>query len=76
MAAAGNPAKMAAVLREGGKEELDAVQKLFWDIASSTGLGTDRKAMGETLRNLYGQFGFNLSEKQVELISQGRNYSL
>ena len=76
LAAAGNPAKMAAVLREGGKEELDAVQKLFWDIASSTGLGTDRKAMGETLRNLYGQFGFNLSEKQVELISQGRNYSL
>ena len=76
LAAAGNPAKMAAVLREGGKEELDAVQKLLWDIASSTGLGTDQQAMGETLRDLYSKFGINLSDQQVKYISRGRNYSL
>jgi len=76
LTAAGNPAKMAVVLREGGKEELDAIQKLLWDIASSTGLGTDQQAMGETLRDLYSKFGINLSDQQVKYISRGRNYSL
>lgn len=76
LAAAGDPFKIAAVMREGKKPELDAMQKYLWDIAASQG-STDRQSMGERLRNLYSSFaGINLSDEQIRLVSQGRNYSL
>lgn len=76
ISAAGNPFKMASIIRQGGKDELDAIQKMFWDLSENYNFGNDREARGEYLRDLYSKFGFNLSKEQVRLVSRGRNSSL